>query len=117
MKRSNDPVLWAPFGAGGMLSALIGPVLVLITGIAAPLGVLAPKDTMSYANMLAFAHNPIGKLAILAVIALFVFHGALRLFHSFHDIGVPLGEGGKLAFFGFGCVCTLATIVLLLRVG
>ena len=117
MKRSNDPIMWAPFGAGGMLAALFGPVLVFITGIAVPLGVLLPKDTMSYANMLAFTQNVIGKLVILAIIALFTLHGTLRLFHSFHDVGVHLGEGGKFAFFGFGIMVALVTVVLLLRVG
>jgi len=39
MKRSNLPIFWSLFGAGGTLAALLGPVLVFITGIAAP----APK--------------------------------------------------------------------------
>ena len=38
MKRSNAPIFWLLFGAGGMLAALLGPVLVAITGIAVPLG-------------------------------------------------------------------------------
>jgi fumarate reductase subunit D len=50
LKRSNAPIFWALFGAGGMLSALLGPMLVFITGIAVPLGLLLlPPDTMSYA--------------------------------------------------------------------
>ena len=50
MKRSNEPIIWLLFGAGGMLSALVGPVLVLITGLLVPLGIL-PKDTMSYQTL------------------------------------------------------------------
>src|SRR4029079_6144528 len=38
MRRSNAPVFWLLFGAGGMLCALLGPVLVFITGLAVPLG-------------------------------------------------------------------------------
>ena len=38
MKRSNAPIFWLLFGAGGMLSALLGTALVYITGFAAPLG-------------------------------------------------------------------------------
>jgi fumarate reductase subunit D len=30
MKRSNAPIFWLLFGAGGMLSALLGTALVLI---------------------------------------------------------------------------------------
>ena len=37
MRRSNAPVFWLLFGAGGMLCALLGPVLVFITGLAVPL--------------------------------------------------------------------------------
>ena len=33
MKRSSQPPFWLMFGAGGMLSALIGWMLVLITGM------------------------------------------------------------------------------------
>ena len=61
MKRSNEPIFWALFGAGGMLAALIGPALVFITGIAVPHGLIFAPDTMSYANMHAFAQNWLGK--------------------------------------------------------
>src|SRR5213076_842866 len=43
MKRSNKPIFWSLFGAGGMLSALIGPMLIFITGIAVPTG-LMPRE-------------------------------------------------------------------------
>ena len=43
-KRSNAPIFWLLFGAGGMLSALLGTVLVFITGIAAPLGFMLAAD-------------------------------------------------------------------------
>ena len=36
LKRSNAPVFWLLFGAGGMLSALFGTALVFLTGIATP---------------------------------------------------------------------------------
>ena len=36
--RSNAPIFWLLFGAGGMLSALLGAALVGITGLAGPLG-------------------------------------------------------------------------------
>jgi fumarate reductase subunit D len=36
--------------------------------------------------VLAFARNPFGKLMLLAVIALFFWHGAERLFLTLHDM-------------------------------
>ena len=46
-KRSNAPIFWGMFGAGGMLAALFGPMLVFITGLAVPLGLLLPSGAMS----------------------------------------------------------------------
>ena len=117
MKRSNEPVFWALFGAGGMLSALVGPVLILVTGILVPLGLLLPKRTMSYATMLAFARNPLGKLAVLAVISLFLFHGCHRMCHSLHDLGYHTGTGAKVLFYGFAIAATVLAAGLLLGIG
>ncbi|MFL5282037.1 MAG: fumarate reductase subunit FrdD [Rhodopila sp.] len=117
MKRTNEPVVWTLFGAGGMLSALIGPVLIFITGIAVPLGLLLPQRTMDYGTMLAFARNPIGKLLVLAVISLFLFHGCHRMFHSLHDIGVRTGARTRRWFYGAAVAGTIVAAVLLLVIG
>ena len=115
--RSNKPIFWSLFGGGGMLSALIGPMLIFITGIAAPLGFLLPANTLRYERILAFAQYPIGKLALLAVIALFLFHGCHRMYHCLHDFGIHVGAGLKAAFHGFAITGTLLAIFLLLLIG
>ena len=117
MKRSNKPVFWALFGAGGMLSALIGPMLIFITGIAVPSGMFLSKDAMSYERSLAFAHHGLGKLAILLVISLFLFHGLHRMYHCLHDFGIHVGAGLKAAFHGFAAAGTAAAAYLLLLIG
>jgi fumarate reductase subunit D len=115
MKRSNKPIFWSLFGAGGMLSALIGPMLIFITGIAVPMGLL-PRETMSYERVLALAQNGFGKLAILAVIGLFLFHGLHRMYHCLHDFGIHVGPGIKAACHGFAFLGTLIAAVLALRI-
>jgi fumarate reductase subunit D len=117
LKRSNAPIFWALFGAGGMLSALLGPMLVFITGLAVPLGWLLPPDTMSYPRMLAFAQNFIGKGFIFAIIALFLWHAAHRIFHSLHDIGIHAGTAAKLLCYGSAMVGTLLAAYALLVIG
>lgn len=117
MKRSNKPVFWSLFGAGGMLAALIGTMLVFITGIAAPAGFLLPDDAMSYARMMALAQHWLGKLGILAVISLFLFHGCHRMYHCLHDVGVHVGAGIKALFHGFAAAGTLVAAYLLLSIG
>jgi len=117
MKRSNEPVVWALFGGGGMLSALVGPVLIFITGIAVPLGLLLPTQTMNYETMLAFTRNPISKAVVLAVISLFLFHGCHRMYHSLHDVGVHAGPREWRWFYGTAVLGTIVAAVLLLVIG
>lgn len=117
MKRSNEPIFWALFGGGGMLSALIGPVLIFVTGLAVPLGFLLPRDTLSYENLLAFVQNPLGKIALLATISLFLFHGCHRMVHSLHDLGLKTGLRAQRWFYGFAILGTLVAAALLLAVG
>ncbi|WP_295445619.1 fumarate reductase subunit FrdD [uncultured Thiodictyon sp.] len=116
MKRSNEPIFWSLFGAGGVLSALIGPVLIFITGIAVPLGFLLPPSTMSYTRVLAFAQHPLGKGALFLVISLFLFHGGHRMVHSLHDLGVQTGPRAQRWFYGFAIVGTILTAGLLLAI-
>ncbi len=113
MKRSNKPIFWSLFGAGGMLSALVGPMLVFVTGIAVPLGFLLPRETMSYDRMLAFVHGGFGKLAVLLVISLFLFHGLHRMYHCLHDVGIHVGAVLKAVFHGLAIAGTIACIYLL----
>jgi len=112
VKRSNKPIFWSLFGAGGMLSALIGPMLVFLTVLATPLGLMS-QDTLRYDRVLAFAQNWVGKLAILVVISLFLFHGMHRLYHTLHDFGVHIGPGAKALCHGLAILGTLIAAYLL----
>ena len=42
LKRTHEPIVWSLFGAGGVLSAMFGPMLILVTTILVPLGILLP---------------------------------------------------------------------------
>lgn len=117
LKRSNAPIFWLLFGAGGMLAALVGPVLVVITGLAVPLGIGLPADTLSYAHVLGFARSWLGMLFLLAVVALFLWHAGHRIFHSLHDLGVHPGVTVKLICYGLPLLATLATGYVLLSIG
>jgi fumarate reductase subunit D len=117
LRRSPEPIFWALFGAGGMLSALIGPVLVFITGIAIPLGFLLPADAMRYERVLALAQNPVGKAFLFAVVAFFFWHAAHRIFHSLHDLGINAGNGARIVFYGSAFVATFVAAAALLAVG
>lgn len=116
-KRSNAPIFWGLFGAGGMLSALFVPMAIIITGIAVPLGILLPADTMSYPKMLAFAQNFIGKGFIFAIISLSLWFAVHRVYHSLHEFGIHAGMGYKLLCYGSAFVATVISAVVLLGLG
>lgn len=117
MKRSNEPIFWSLFGAGGMLAALIGPALVFITGIAVPFGLIFKPDTMSYEHMLAFAQNWVGKCFLFAVVALFLWHTAHRIAILLHDFGVHAVTVVKLSSYGFAFIGTVIAGYSLLWIG
>jgi fumarate reductase subunit D len=117
MKRSHEPIFWSLFGAGGVLSALVAPILIFITGIIAPIGVWMPPQALDYARVLEFAQHWFGKLLLLAVISLFLFHAVHRIYHGLHDLGVHAGTGTMVAAYGSALAGTFAAAVLLLKIG
>jgi len=117
VKRSHAPVLWALFGAGGMLAALIAPMLIFITGIAAPTGLLLPNDTMSFERMTALARNGFAKLALVMIMSLFMFHGGLRMFHSLHHLGFAAGAKAQIVIFGGAVLATALAAWAVLAIG
>ena len=100
MKRSIAPIFWLMFGAGGMLAALFGPALVIMTGLAAPFGVGFSPNLIDYSHAIAFARHPLGKLVLLAIIALFAWHGAERIYLTLKDM--HLGSRLTLAWLSYG---------------
>jgi len=112
MARSNKPMLWLPFAGGGLVAALIIPVLILITGVLVPLGVLH----LRYETIAAFAHNPIGKLIVLGAIALPAWHAAHRLRMTAHDLGLGGGIAIRAAYYGTAWLLILAAAGALMAI-
>ena len=117
MKRSHEPIFWSLFGAGGVLSALVAPILIFITGIIAPIGLWMPPQALDYSRVLGFAQHWLGKLLLLAVISLFLFHAMHRIYHGLHDIGVHAGTGAMATAYGSAFLGTLVAAALLFKLG
>ena len=115
MAKSNKPIFWSLFAGGGMLSAFVTPVLIFVTGLAVPLGLLS-LDSLSYDRMLMLAQNPVAKIVLFAVIFLPLWHAAHRLLTTLHDFGLPKGRFAMTACYGAAALGSIAAVVALLRI-
>jgi fumarate reductase subunit D len=81
-----EPLIWTLFGGGMLVGGLLLPAIVLVLGIAGPLG-WTPPEALSFARVHALAAHPIGRLVALAAVALPVWAGAHHLRHLWIDFG------------------------------
>ncbi len=110
MARSNTPLVWGLFAAGGTLSAFVLPVLVLI-GLLAAYG-QAPAG-LDYESMHAFAAGWLGKLILFAVVALCLWHAAHRLRDALHGLGLRADKAVAIVGYGIAMLGTITTIYYL----
>lgn len=70
------------FSAGGVLSGLLMPILILLLGIAIPLGWLAAP---AHADLRALLGNPLIAVVFVTLCSLSLFHWAHRFRHTLYD--------------------------------
>ncbi len=82
MVRSNEPIWWSLFSAGGVVAAFLIPVGILITGILLPAGWISPEELRGF-----FGHL-LTRLVLLVLISLPLFHWAHRFRYVLADLGL-----------------------------
>ena len=75
-------MLWLLFSAGGMVAALLVPILLFLFGVAFPLEWLTAPD---HAYLLSVLRNPVAKLVLFGLCALALFHWAHRFRYTLYD--------------------------------
>ena len=81
-RRSAEPLLWLLFSAGGVVAALLVPVLLLLLGLAFPLGWLSPP---TYEYLLALLRHPVTRVLLFVFCVLSLFHAAHRFRYTLYD--------------------------------
>ncbi|TDD45331.1 fumarate reductase subunit D [Nonomuraea terrae] len=91
-KRTPEPYLWLLFSGGGVVAALVLPVLVLLFGVLMPLGVV---DWPAAAHLRALVDHVLVRVALAAVVVLCLFHAAHRLRFTSEEL-LGLGRFDRL---------------------
>jgi fumarate reductase subunit D len=113
IKRSAEPILWLLFSAGGVAAAFVFPILLLLFGVAFPLGWLAVPESEQL--RIVFGH-PVTRLVLFGVCTLSLLHAAHRFRYTLYD-GLQikhLNEVIALLCYGGAMVGSIAAAYLLL---
>ena len=106
---------WFLFSQGGVLTALLLPVHVLVQGILGPLGIVPVVDR-HYDTWVNVLGNPLVKLYLLVLFAFAFFHYAHRVRYFLVDVGVHAAKSvpAQVIFYGGAGLVTLITLWILL---
>ncbi|RYU44558.1 fumarate reductase subunit FrdD [Aliivibrio finisterrensis] len=114
-KRSDEPVWWGLFGAGGTWFAMLTPVTILVLGILVPLGVIGP-ESMNYLRVAGFVTSIIGALFVIGSISMPMWHAMHRLHHGMHDLKFHTGTAGKIACYAAAALATVLSVVFIFMI-
>jgi fumarate reductase subunit D len=112
-KRHIEPILWLLFSGGGVVAAVFLPILVLLFGLAIPLGWIQSD----YNQLYAVVSHWLTRLVLLGLLVLMLFHSAHRFRYTLHD-GLKLQWEVPIAVLCYGgaLLGSVAALVIVLTV-
>jgi fumarate reductase subunit D len=114
MAKSNKPIVWFPFAAGGTVIAFFIPVIALLTLLVA-LGKVPAG--LSYEGLHGWlADCVIAKLAVLGIVALSLWSSAHRLRCTCFDFGLRMDTLVATVLYSTAIVGSIAAAVFLFRI-
>lgn len=112
-KRSEEPIWWALFSAGGTWFAIITPATIIFLAIMVPLG-MVDSSLLSYERVTNFASTFIGACFIIGTLALPMWHAMHRIYHAMHDLQIHVGMTGKVIFYFIAALVSALSIIFVL---
>ncbi len=117
MGKTFEPLWWSLFSAGGVVAALFLPVMILLSGIAMPLGWFGVGgDVFAYERIRGLVSEPMAQLFLFVLISLPLFHTAHRMHAALSDPWLKHMETFlSVVLYGGAFLGTILTAVILLR--
>ena len=111
MAKSNEPIWWSLFSAGGVVTAFFFPVTIVLTAIAVPVGWISAEGLRE------LVVHPLARLYLFVLISLALFHWAHRFRYVSADLGLK-GLDGPVAVgcYGAAILGTVTAAVTLVSI-
>lgn len=106
LKRSDEPLWWALFSAGGVCFAVFLPSLILFFGLLLPLGLVE----LSFEQATSWLFSFWGLVFVGAGIALPAFHSLHRIRHALYDL--KFQHKSLIKWLSMGCAAALSAASL-----
>lgn len=91
--RSNEPIFWGLFSAGGMWAAIFSPIVIVIVAFIIPFG-----DVTTRSYLLKLIDTFAGKSFLVLMISLPIWCGLHRILHLLHDFNIHPRRGKLLTY-------------------
>jgi fumarate reductase subunit D len=114
-RRRIEPLVWLTFSGGGVMAALFLPILIVLFGLAFPLGWISPPD---HDHLHAVVSNWLTRLVLLGLFVMMLVHSAHRFRYTLYD-GLQLKRKLLIALLCYGgaAAASIASLVVLLSLG
>jgi fumarate reductase subunit D len=114
-KRRIEPLVWLMFSGGGVLAAVLLPVLALLAALALPLGWVSRPD---HDHLVSLFGHPLTQLVLTGAFVLLLVHSAHRFRYTLYDgLQVKMKRTVAVLCYGAAIVGALAAVVVVWSVG
>ena len=110
MAKSNKPIIWGTFAAGGTVAAFVAPILILLFLLAAT-GHVPPG--LDYVKLHAVVAHWFGKVVTFVVIFLLLWSQAHRLRCTCFDFGLRADTLVAVVFYALAGMGSIAAVAYL----
>ncbi|SDR97719.1 fumarate reductase subunit FrdD [Microlunatus soli] len=110
-KLHLEPFVWLGFSGGGVIAAILLPILIVLFGLALPLGWVRPD----FAGLEALLSHPLTGLVLLVALVMMLIHAGHRFRYTLYD-GLQVKQRTLVAVICYGAAMLgiVASVVVLI---